>query len=176
MARLFFAIWPGEPASRALQDLGAALEARAGGRVIPREKIHLTLAFLGEVAPNRADDLVQAADAVREAPFDLVLDRIGGFRRARVAWVGATNPPPGLIGVEATLRAGLRARGFDLEERPYTPHVTLVRKVDRTLPAEPIEPIAWRVEEIALVRSELGSGTYSVVTTWPLKANRRIAK
>ncbi|HET9577034.1 MAG TPA: RNA 2',3'-cyclic phosphodiesterase [Usitatibacter sp.] len=176
MARLFFAIWPDEATAQRLHELGTRLAARAGGHAVPREKIHLTLAFLGEVAPARADDLVQAADAVKEAPFDLVLDRTGAFRRARVAWAGSTAPDPRLLAAESTLRRELRSRGFELEDRPFAPHVTLVRKVDRTLATEPIEPFAWHVGEIVLVRSELGSGAYKVMTNWPLKAKRGRAK
>ena len=173
MPRLFFATWPDDAARDALEKLSRQLELRAGGRPVPAEKIHLTLAFLGEVAPDRADDLVKAADKVREAPFDIVLDRIGSFRRARVAWVGTSEPAPGLLSVEATLREALRAREFDLEERPFTPHVTLVRKADKTLPREPTAPIAWGVREIALVSSEPGSGAYKTMATWPLKARKK---
>jgi 2'-5' RNA ligase len=173
MPRLFFAIWPDALARSALGALAADLEARAGGRAVPVEKIHLTLAFLGEVSPDRADDLVKAADKVREAPFDLVLDRIGAFRRARVTWVGSGDPAPPLVSVEATLREALRARGFELEERPFTPHVTLVRKAEKTLAPESIEPIAWRVQEIALVSSEPGSGAYKTMASWALKARKR---
>ena len=172
MPRLFFAIWPDASARAALETLAARLESRAGGRVVPIEKIHLTLAFLGEVAPDRADDLVKAADKVREAPFELVLDRIGAFRRARVTWVGSTSAPPALVGVEGMLREALRSRGFELEERPFTPHVTLVRKAEKTLAPEPIEPIAWRVQEFALVSTEPGTGAYKTMATWPLKPPR----
>ena len=176
MARLFFAIWPDEGAAAALRALSAELQSRAGGRAVPPDKIHLTLAFLGEVAADRADDLVKAADKVREAPFELVLDRVGGFRRARVAWAGASEPPPALLSAERTLREALRARGFELEERPFKPHVTLVRKADRTLAPAAIEAVAWPVREIALVSSELGSGSYKTVATWPLKAKRARSK
>jgi len=124
------------------------------------------------VSPDRADDLVKAADKVREAPFDLVLDRIGAFRRARVAWAGAEEPTPGLLSVERTLRDSLRSRGFELEERPFNPHVTLVRKAEKTLRAEPIAPIRWRAEEISLVSAEPGGGAYKTMATWPLKARR----
>jgi 2'-5' RNA ligase len=75
--------------------------------------------------------------------------------------------------VEATLREALRARGFELEERPFTPHVTLVRKAEKTLAPESIEPIAWRVQEIALVSSEPGSGAYKTMASWALKARKR---
>lgn len=173
MARLFFAIWPDAAARDALSRLAASLESHVGGRAIPADKIHLTLAFLGDVAPEHAADLVKAADKVREAPFDLTLDRTGAFRRARVSWVGASAAPAPLIAVEAALRAGLRARGFELEERAFNPHVTLVRKAERTLAVEPIEPIAWRIEEFALVASELGSGIYKTMAMWPLKARKR---
>lgn len=173
MPRLFFAIWPDTEAGERLETLASELNAQAGGRAVPRDKVHLTLAFLGEVAPDRADDLVKAADAVREAPFELVLDRIGAFRRARVAWVGTDTPPEPLLRVEAKLREGLRARGFDLEERPFKPHVTLVRKVDRTLKTAGIAPVVWPVREIALVRSDMGNGSYTTMATWELKARKR---
>jgi 2'-5' RNA ligase len=175
MPRLFFAVWPDDPARDALVRLAADLAMRAGGRAVPAEKIHLTLAFLGEVPADRADDLVKAADRVREAPFDLVLDRIGAFRHARVAWIGCDEPPAALISAESTLRRALNARDFELEERAFRPHVTLVRKTEKTVAGEAIAPIAWHVREFALVASETGTGAYMTMATWPLKAKRRKA-
>jgi RNA 2',3'-cyclic 3'-phosphodiesterase len=173
MPRLFFALWPDAAAAEALDRLAAQLQSRAGGRATPRAKIHLTLAFLGDVPPDRADDLVRAADTVKEKPFEVVLDRIGSFRHARVAWVGAESPAPALVSAEATLREALRSRGFGLEERPFTPHVTLVRKTERSLARAAIEPIAWTAAEIALVRSDTGKGTYTTMATWALGGKRR---
>jgi RNA 2',3'-cyclic 3'-phosphodiesterase len=172
MLRLFFALWPDDAAAGALERLAVALQSRAGGRAVPREKIHITLAFLGQVAADRADDLVQAAGSVDEAAFELVLDKTGAFRRARVAWAGASDPPAALIAAQSRLQEGLLARGFALEERPFAPHVTLVRKTERALRAEPVEPIAWRVDEMTLVRSDTGAGTYTVMARWPLRGRR----
>jgi 2'-5' RNA ligase len=140
---------------------------------VPAEKIHLTLAFLGEVPAESADDLVKSADRVREGPFELVLDRVGAFRRARVAWAGCSAVPAALTTAEATLRGALQARGFELEARDFNPHVTLVRKAEKTLKAESIPLIAWRIGEIALVRSDMGKGTYTTMATWPLKAKKK---
>jgi RNA 2',3'-cyclic 3'-phosphodiesterase len=173
MPRLFFALWPDDAAAEALESLAAQLASRAGGRATPRAKIHLTLAFLGDVPPDRADDLVRAADTVREKPFEVVLDRIGSFRHARVAWVGSEAPAPALVSMEATLREALRSRGFGLEERPFAPHVTLVRKTERSLARAAIAPIAWTAGEIALVRSDTGKGTYTTMATWALGGKRR---
>ena len=61
----------------------------AGGRATPTESIHLTLEFLGNVEPERVPLVERIAGEVRAGPFRVVLDRIGSFRRARVAWAGS---------------------------------------------------------------------------------------
>ena len=172
MPRLFFAIWPDAGAAQSLRALALELASRAGGRAVPMEKIHLTLAFLGEVGAERADALVDAAGVVREAPFAMAFDQVGSFRRARVAWVGTAEPPQPLLRLQSALDEALRARGFALEARAFTPHVTLVRRVERAVARERIEAIAWRAQEMALVRSDLGSGGYSTMATWPMKRTR----
>ena len=171
--RLFVGLAP--PAA-VLDDLDAACAPLRPGREdlrwTSRELWHITLAFLGEVGADRADALVDAAGEVREVPFAMAFDRVGSFRRARVAWVGTAEPPPPLLRLQAALDQALRARGFALEERAFTPHVTLVRRVERNVARERIEAIAWRAQEMALVRTDPGSGAYSTMATWPLKRAR----
>ena len=169
MARLFFALWPEAKAARALELLAERLAAQSGGKRAPRDKIHLTLVFVGEVPLDREAALREAAARVRGEPFDAVLDRSGCFRRARVAWVGIGDPAPQLIGLQAALSGELRAAGFTLEERPYSPHVTLARRTSRAIPEEPIEPIRWSARDFALVRSETGTGRYTTVEKWALR-------
>ena len=168
MARLFFACWPSEDAARELARLAPEVADRTGGRAIPADKIHLTLAFLGEIPVDRVGIAESVAARTRSAAFTLVLDRLGAFRRAGGAWAGASSPDPGLLALQSALAAGLRAEGFALEERPFAPHVTLARRVERALPDEPIEPIRWRVTDFALVRTEPGRGRYTDVRRWAL--------
>lgn len=163
MARLFFAVWPSQPASLALGELARAVAQRCGGRPVPAEKIHLTLAFLGEVPAERFRGVLDAAAAVPPASFDLRIDRLGAFRRSRVAWAGTTRLHPALAALQAALESELRERGFTLEERPFAPHVTLARKAERTLVAQSIEPLVWRVRGYRLVRTEPGTGKYLAV-------------
>lgn len=168
MARLFFALWPDEDAARALAGLSESLAARAEGKPVPPEKIHLTLAFLGEVAPVRADAARRAAATVRTRAFELVLDQVGSFRSARVAWAGCAHAPPGLAALQGFLATALRERDFVLEERPFAPHLTLVRKAAKAIARAPLPPIVWPARELTLVRSETGTGRYMVTDTWPL--------
>jgi 2'-5' RNA ligase len=83
----------------------------AGGRPVPAEKLHLTLAFLGEVDESRMALLPDCA-RIGAAHFRLELDRVGSFRRARVAWAGASAPPRTLLGMQAMLAGASRPRGF----------------------------------------------------------------
>jgi 2'-5' RNA ligase len=165
--RLFFALWPDAAAADALDRLAADVVVVAGGKPQPRAKIHLTLAFLGEVeAPAHAEDV---AAAVAVDPFPMRLDCVGSFRRARVAWAGALEPQPALVRLQSRLEAGLREAGFALEERPFTPHLTLARKIERALPRAAIPPIEWKAHELTLVRSMPGTGEYSVLKGWKLR-------
>jgi 2'-5' RNA ligase len=169
MARLFFAVWPDADSATRLAALARQLVEACGGRPVPAGKIHLTLAFLGEVGAERAAALAGCA-GFRARPFRLELDRIGGFRRAGVAWAGPSAPPARLMALQEKLSARLGASGFALEEREFNPHLTLARRVERKLPSAPIAPIAWEVDAFTLVRSETGTGRYTVLERWPLGA------
>ncbi|HET9471988.1 MAG TPA: RNA 2',3'-cyclic phosphodiesterase, partial [Usitatibacter sp.] len=145
MARLFFAVWPDALAAARLAALAGDLAAACGGKPVPESKIHLTLAFLGETAPERAAAAIEAARGVRFAPFGLALDCVGSFRAARVAWAGSLAPQAGLAALHADLAARLRAAQFALEERPFAAHATLARRAMRAVPRARVEPVAWTV-------------------------------
>jgi 2'-5' RNA ligase len=169
MARLFLAIWPDDAAGAALGRLARDLGLVAEGKPVEREKIHLTLVFLGEVAKEYQPAIAAIVRrATRRPGFVLTLDRVGSFRRARVAWAGPSIEPPDLMELQAQLEGELRTAGFALEERPYRPHVTLARKAVQALPVAAIEPIEVRCEAIALVVSESGTGRYATLESWPL--------
>ena len=138
----------------------------AGGRTTPAEGIHLTLEFLGNVEPGRVPLLQRIAGEVRGQRFRVVLDRVGSFRRARVAWAGSEEPPRHLIALQAELNARLRENGFGLEERAYSPHATLARKIERPVPRARIDAIEWPVAEYALVVS--AAGRYTTIASWRL--------
>jgi len=168
--RLFFALWPDDEAARALEVLALALADVAGGKAVPREKIHMTLAFLGEVGEERLADALSAGAHAHAARFQLSLDEVGSFRRAGVGWAGCSRPPPELGALQGRLADRLAARGFMLEERAFAPHVTLARRIAKAVPPARTDPIAWRADAMTLVRSETGTGRYVVMESWPLAA------
>jgi 2'-5' RNA ligase len=167
VSRLFFAVWPDAPAAEALAEVARVLAGPLDARPTPREKIHLTLAFLGEIADADLERAVEAGDAVRGEAFDLVLDHAGSFRKARVAWAGSDRPPAGLVALNQSLRGALARLSLPVEEREFAPHVTLARKIARPLPRTALpQPISWRADAFSLVKS--AGGRYEDVATWDL--------
>lgn len=124
--RLFVAIELPDRQKQALRQLRTEIPA---ARWLPPGQLHLTLAFLGEVAAERTGLLAEALAAIREAPFELAVGGSGCFpqrSRPRVLWAGVTAAA-GLLRLAARVQAAVRACGLELEERPFSPHITLAR-------------------------------------------------
>lgn len=170
--RLFFALWPGESQRRALAARVAALVPPGAGRAQRPDQLHLTLEFMGSVPADRLPAIREAAAEVHAEPFELVLDSLEFWRRPQVLCLVAREIPPALAGLVQALRAGLAARGFDTERRPYRAHLTLARKVGRPPDFAPTDPVRWAATDFALVESitERAGSIYRPLATWPLQA------
>jgi len=151
--RLFFALWPDESVR---QDLWAATRRcvkASGGRAVPRENLHLTLAFLGSV-PRELLPEVRAAGSRPALPgFRFVLDRAGYWPRPRVAWVAPSQVPAELPELVAALWRALEGLPVQADTRPYRPHLTVARKVSRPGEMTLERPVGWPVSEFCLVSS-----------------------
>ncbi len=148
----------------ALQDR-LALPARA----VPASNFHITLVFLGAVEVQRMPELAGLADRLRFPPCTLVLDRLGAFPRAGVAWLGAAAAPSELLAFQAELAAGLERLGFPADARPWRPHVTLYRKLRNRFEKIPFDAITWPLSGFCLMQSKPGHGApvYQPIADWP---------
>jgi 2'-5' RNA ligase len=158
--RLFVAIELGDAVLDLLDEATAPLRAEAPELAwVPRDKRHLTLKFLGEVEEARESLLVEAADraAARQPPMEMHVREVGAFpnfRRARVVWIGVEQEPR-LELLHHDLELACAELGFEVEGRPFRPHITLAR-VRAPLPAERLRALARsarrvRMEAIVLV-------------------------
>ncbi|MES9878611.1 MAG: RNA 2',3'-cyclic phosphodiesterase [Candidatus Sedimenticola sp. PURPLELP] len=167
--RLFFAIWPDHRVRQGLLRIARSLPEH-GGRELHPDDLHITLAFLGMVETDRYDCVIEAADRVSGAPFTLTLDHIDYWKRPKILWCGPRDTPSGLSQLVQNLQERLSVCGFEPEERPYAPHVTLARKA-RHVDAYPLEKtMEWEVGEFALVVSRGGREPphYQVLKKWTL--------
>jgi len=163
--RLFFAIWPEPAAARQLAQVGESLAELAGGKPMPVEKIHMTLAFLGSLDEERIGAAVLAAAPVQASQVRMTVDSVGSFRRSKVGWAAPTAPVESLVRLQSQLADRLRERGFTLEDRAFTPHITLVRKLARPVPRAPMPPIEWKSRALTLVETT-GDGRYEIRESW----------
>jgi 2'-5' RNA ligase len=100
------------------------------------DNLHVTLKFMGEVAPDKLGGIVRALRSVAAAGA-VVLKFYGvGFfpneRRPRVFWVGM-NAPASLLGFVAGIEGALAGVGAPREECEFTPHLTLARSKQGTV-------------------------------------------
>ncbi|MGZ8153871.1 MAG: RNA 2',3'-cyclic phosphodiesterase [Burkholderiales bacterium] len=168
-ARLFFALWPEVRVRDALASLAHDVQVECGGRATPAEKIHLTLFFVGQVERDRIAELERIGAAVRAAPFELVFDQVGYFRHNRIAWAGAACPPS-LGALAAKLRENLSSERDNAEDRPYVPHVTLVRDALRKPASRSVPAVSWRTHDFVLVESVMSDRSrYEIIAGWNLR-------
>jgi RNA 2',3'-cyclic 3'-phosphodiesterase len=131
--RSFIAIPLPQPAQQTIADWLAILRKRQknGVRWVDAAKMHLTLKFLGDITPEQVPVILQELQAVTaEYPvfsFDLKgLGAFPGVYKPRVIWVDVTAPPV-LQELHHHLVNRLADIGFPIEERKFSPHLTLGR-------------------------------------------------
>jgi 2'-5' RNA ligase len=165
--RVFFALWPDDATRTRLARATKDAVRRSGGRPIAKDKLHITVVFLGGLTPAGLA-IASAVPPIGVGAFPLTLDRIGTFESSRTLWLGARSVPPALRELEKRLWDALEAEGFIREPRIYLPHLTLARRA-RPVDAE-VDPVEWQVGELALVESlpEGRNVHYEVLQTWPL--------
>lgn len=184
MIRTFVAIELNDAVKDVLVKAQQVLKRAPAGRLVrwvAPDGIHLTLKFLGDVSPNRVNEI---AGTVRQTcraftPFELYLSHTGFFpdaRRMRVVWVGIEGAVDELLRLQRSVEHDLNTIGFPPEGRGFQPHLTLGRVRDLARPAEREElakrVLATSVDEqvkmlvpaVCLIRSELRP-TGAVYTT-----------
>lgn len=129
--RLFVAMETPEAVRSALADLMWKLAPAAiGARWVRAEGMHLTLKFIGEVAPAKLEPLKHALTAVHSAgPVHLRFRGLGFFpndRLPRVFWA-SVEATPNLAELAARTEAVLVPLGIPREDRAFHPHLTLAR-------------------------------------------------
>jgi 2'-5' RNA ligase len=128
--RLFCALRLPEPTVAALVEWQQ--DELSQGRILAREQLHVTLAFLGS---RPADELPAIAAALREACAATARPalRVRGYRETRsVAMIVLDDEGGRATALARDLHKRLeRLRVYERERRPWLPHVTVLRFRER---------------------------------------------
>jgi RNA 2',3'-cyclic 3'-phosphodiesterase len=175
--RTFVAVFPPPEIREALLRSVRDLPAGKDFRLVGQEKIHLTLKFLGDVTTEELDRVKRALEPVRERhePFEASISGFGAFpseRKARILWAGIEAGAAPLRAVAGDVEDLLEPLGFERENRPYVPHLTLGRARGRQarLDGAGVSPPSLRftVFGVELVQSVPGKNgiTYQSLATY----------
>jgi 2'-5' RNA ligase len=169
--RIFFAVWPPRETAGALAAWAREAQHKTGGKTTPEDKIHLTLAFLGDADPERA---LRAAKKVQATAHSLPIEQARYWRENNIVWAGPRETPPPLKALFDSLAVELYREEFILERRPFAAHITLIRKARTAKSLPPLPSLDWPINEFVLVRSSLSSAgsTYEVLEQFPLAGRR----
>lgn len=142
------------------------------------ENLHITLVFLGEVDEKHIKKIELAMNQIAVPPFKLLFNDIGYFKRngGDIWWLGAEHHSV-LFDLQKKLSMDLQALGFPMEQRKYTPHLTLGREVhlndkfSRMDISNQMESISIDVCKVSLMKSERIKGqlTYTEIYSKDLK-------
>ncbi|MFM8874530.1 MAG: RNA 2',3'-cyclic phosphodiesterase [Anaerolineae bacterium] len=156
-------------------------------RWVLTHNMHLTLKFLGNVPVSHLEFLkqmlAQATDSITQ--FDLQIGGVGSFpnsNRPRVLWVGI-HAPALLSNLQKAIEEGAKRLGYEKEERPFSPHLTLGRvrqgldgkdlqKISNALSSIQLGKIGIaRVDSVHIYKSDLNSegSVYTKLFSTPLR-------
>jgi 2'-5' RNA ligase len=179
--RLFFALWATAEERRALSAVAAAAVGSSGGRAVPEENLHVTLAFLGQVPAARTTELAALAHrvgtngALAGTPLVLQFERLAYWHAPQIL-VALSTAGAAAAALAAALQREASAAGFLPDLKPFRAHVTVARKVTHAAASTPLPSVSWKCAEFVLVESRtIATGSvYSVLESYLLGKREKL--
>ena len=174
--RLFLAVALTDDVAHGLAAFLTDETMRLPGRPTPPDKWHITIRFLGSTSALQRDRVLEFLDEhLMVEPFTLSFGSLGAFpkpSKATVLWLGTDRGTQYLATMGEIAEVAAQAAGFEPEDRPFHPHLTLSRirppmNVTDLIERVPRFPLSLDVDRLTLLRSNLGRGgaTYEIVET-----------
>jgi len=112
----------------------ATADLKSGGwdvNWVPTANLHITLKFLGEVSDNTVAQIGEtlSSNVSHHESFALHFKGVGIFpdkRRPRVIWIDILESEE-LVRLQKAVAHSLSTKGFQEEDRPFSPHLTIGR-------------------------------------------------
>lgn len=166
MKRLFFALWPEQTARQQCSAIIAKL--KGAGKPVTATNLHVTLLFLGHITSEQQAAVTQDAARIPASLTSLTFDRLSFWRKPAVQCLTANSVDRNVTLLNENLTAIAKRHGIAVDDRPFTPHVTLMKKsrspIDITF-----NPIIWQSKGFCLVESCPGIDVvnYRILKRWP---------
>jgi 2'-5' RNA ligase len=169
MKRLFFALWPSDAIRQKIIELDELLSDPRLKKVATKN-LHVTLVFLGLLDEKQEKYIIEAANNLSASPINMQFDQLTFWQQKRgILSLTSTSQPESLLILVKNLQDRVIEKGVEIEQRPYTAHITLARNL-KQLPEIKVEPISWHSDNFVLVHSvSTKHGVdYQIINSWPL--------
>ncbi|AIM15930.1 RNA 2',3'-cyclic phosphodiesterase [Neobacillus sp.] len=181
----FFALKIPEETKLKIKDHMEKLKAELPfSRWVHYQDLHITLAFLGAAPEEKLKAAISNVKVALQGQtaFLLKINQLGIFgmeAAPRVFWAD-TEESKELIVIRKKVYEACEKAGFQLETRPFRPHITLARKWRKETPFQKElleiwgklqpEPLPFQAEEVVLYQTHLHqTPKYEVIQAFPLK-------
>ena len=182
MIRLFVALKIPDEIKEKIFSYGFdAAENPSGYKWEAKEKIHLTLKFIGDVKDDLLQGIIDEIDFIGDySVFDCTISKFGFFFRdseAKILWCNLETDDS-IISLVDELNDRLKKYGIEVEKRKFKGHVTLLRIKNRVsenfikrIKEYKFNPIEFKANEISLIQSVLKptGSEYKVLKIYELK-------
>lgn len=182
--RLFYGIQLPEEIRETLADLILHLQSYipTGIKWIEKENLHLTFQFIGEVQPTKLADLetcfLSSISSCESTNFKFEAIEVVPLKDPHLIWISLSSDKNDFSQAIKNLRNQLNQDGFNLDNKDFTPHITLGRiknnlmkpQVDFILNTE-LNKEEFYINEIALFESNLTKrgAIYRILKTYNLQ-------
>ncbi|MGB5529711.1 MAG: RNA 2',3'-cyclic phosphodiesterase [Ignavibacteriaceae bacterium] len=182
MIRLFVALKiPEKIKEKVFNHCYAAAENPSGFKWEIKEKVHLTLKFIGDVKDEILPQIIDELDFIKNySSFNCTISRFGFFFRdnqAKILWCNIETDDL-IISLVEELNSRLKKFDIKIERRKFKGHLTLLRIKNRvteefikSFKEYSFDPIDFNANEIALIQSILKptGSEYKVLKNYELK-------
>lgn len=101
-------------------------------KIIDPKLYHFTLHFFGNIYDSEIEKVISLMDEVELTPFELSIEGTGSFpknkmNKTRVLYLDVKDGYEEIIQLSSQIRSSLDKTGFKVENRPYSPHLTVSR-------------------------------------------------
>jgi len=181
MIRLFVALNIPEAVKVRLQEICFELaDSSSKLRWEDKEKIHLTLKFIGEIEDSFSDPIIEEINFIKNYhSFNCKITKFGFFYGndfASILWAGIETDNS-IFKLADELNKRLEKFGIEAEKRKFKAHLTLLRLkydpgkefIERFINYK-VSNLLFKADEIALIKSELhrSGSKYTKLKTYEL--------
>ncbi len=182
MIRLFIALKiPEEIKDKIFGYCFDAIENAVGYKWEAKDKVHLTLKFIGDVKDELLPRIIDEIEFIKNySAFDCIVSRFGFFFRdnePKILWCNL-EADDSIISLVDEINNRLQKFDIEIERRKFKGHLTLLRIKEKVtedfikrIKEYKFDPIKFTTNQIALIQSELKptGSEYKVLKIYELK-------